>query len=179
MPPDARSGAAPVRRSNGEGPMKNDLVCRRPADQRRGARARHAGRDDRADAAVTTPDPVMTATDPAATALPRPDATNPIVQPSNANPEEDARGIPVISDAATAPAGFNQPATVARPESAARSSTRPPRRRHSRRPRLSALLADVTDNCVQTYERRSSGPDDNESPAPSPCAGLSVRRVIP
>ncbi|HWT13265.1 MAG TPA: hypothetical protein VN231_10970, partial [Allosphingosinicella sp.] len=31
------------------------------------------------------------------------------VAPDNAAPERDARGIPVVSDSATAPSGFNQP----------------------------------------------------------------------
>ena len=69
---------------------------------------------------------------------------NPVVQPSNAAPELDARGIPVISDPAVVPAGFNGTtgAGVGGPlvEPAADSSTR-------------ACTRTVTDNCVQTYER--------------------------
>ena len=71
---------------------------------------------------------------------------NPVVQPSNAAPERDARGIPVISDPAVVPAGFNgttgtgvggpmvDPATGA-------DASHP------------ACTRTVTDNCVQTYER--------------------------
>lgn len=76
---------------------------------------------------------------------------NPVVQPSNANPEHDARGIPVISDPAVVPAGFNgttgtgvggpmiDPATGATVTGAETSHP--------------ACTRTVTDNCVQTYER--------------------------
>lgn len=76
---------------------------------------------------------------------------NPVVQPSNAAPERDARGIPVISDPAVVPAGFNgttgsgvggpmvDPATGATMTGA--EASHPP------------CTATVTDNCVQTYER--------------------------
>jgi hypothetical protein len=76
---------------------------------------------------------------------------NPVVQPSNANPEHDARGIPVISDPAVVPAGFNgtagtgvggplvDPATGATVTGAEASHP--------------ACTRTVTDNCVQTYER--------------------------
>ncbi|HYD38454.1 MAG TPA: hypothetical protein VEA60_12620 [Allosphingosinicella sp.] len=76
---------------------------------------------------------------------------NPVVQPSNADPEHDARGIPVISDPAVVPAGFNgttgagvggplvDPATGATVTGA--ETSHPP------------CTATVTDNCVQTYER--------------------------
>ncbi|HYG47304.1 MAG TPA: hypothetical protein VD846_05105 [Allosphingosinicella sp.] len=87
----------------------------------------------------------------AAMASDMPAATTParLVQPSNAGPERDARGIPVISAAAVAPAGWNgvpaiatggpelDPATgeAAAPES------------------YPACTAAVTDRCLQTYER--------------------------
>ncbi|MEA3054345.1 MAG: hypothetical protein QOG72_3248 [Sphingomonadales bacterium] len=76
---------------------------------------------------------------------------NPVVQPSNAAPERDARGIAVISDAAVVPAGFNgttgtgvggpmiDPATGKAVTGA--DVSHPP------------CTATVTDNCVQTYER--------------------------
>ena len=76
---------------------------------------------------------------------------NPVVQPSNAAPEHDARGIAVISDPAVVPAGFNgtmgagvggpmvDPATGA---TVAGAETSHP-----------ACTRTVTDNCVQTYER--------------------------
>jgi hypothetical protein len=75
-----------------------------------------------------------------------------LVQPSNANPERDARGIPVISAAAIVPAGWNgvagtgeamggpllDPATG---EPMADTATYP------------ACTRTVTDHCLQTYER--------------------------
>jgi hypothetical protein len=76
---------------------------------------------------------------------------NPVVQPSNANPEHDARGIAVISDPAVVPAGYNgttgtgvggpmvDPVTGATMTGA--DSSHPP------------CTATVTDNCLQTYER--------------------------
>jgi hypothetical protein len=76
---------------------------------------------------------------------------NPVVQPSNANPEHDARGIAVISDPAVVPAGFNgttgtgvggpmvDPVTGATVTGAEASHP--------------ACTRTVTDNCVQTYER--------------------------
>ena len=79
---------------------------------------------------------------------------NPVVQPSNADPEHDARGIPVISDPAVVPAGFNgtaatgvggplvDPATGATVTGAEASHP--------------ACTRTVTDNCVQTYEKGRS-----------------------
>ena len=66
-------------------------------------------------------------------------ASPPVVQPGNDNPEEDARGITVMSDPAHVPAGFNgiAGAAVGGPDEA----SYPP------------CTAEVTDNCVQTYER--------------------------
>lgn len=78
--------------------------------------------------------------------------TGAVVQPSNANPERDARGIPVISDPAVVPAGWNgamgtavggplvDPATG---ETIDASDDSYP-----------ACTATVTDNCVQAYTRR-------------------------
>lgn len=74
------------------------------------------------------------------------------VAPSNAAPERDARGIPVISADATAPAGYNQPPGTpgAAPMSGAAptmgsAGDLPPCTRH------------VTDHCTQTYERNHGG----------------------
>ncbi len=79
-----------------------------------------------------------------------------IVQPSNADPELDARGIAVISDPAVAPAGFNQgpimvPA-VGGPfvDTSAALTTQPATEAYP------ACSSTVTDNCVQTYERGRS-----------------------
>lgn len=79
-------------------------------------------------------------------------STGSVAMPSNAAPERDARGIAVISDPATVPAGFNGTPDamdamggplldangnpVATPDGAYPACTRT-----------------VTDNCVQTYER--------------------------
>jgi len=74
-------------------------------------------------------------------------------------PEVDARGIPVVSAPATAPAGANQSVTVqagARvvpaPNQSAVFSTRPSDKTYV------ACTREVTDGCVQTYEgARSRG----------------------
>ena len=74
--------------------------------------------------------------------------------PSNANPERDARGIPVVSDAAEVPAGANEvvqiaPGAVFTPNPNQQSVFTP-------RPAAETYPAcsrTVTDNCVQTYER--------------------------
>ena len=71
------------------------------------------------------------------------------VPAANTSPERDARGIPVVSDPATAPSGFNEgprPAGTglpadARPAPMPDTGPTPPCSRT------------VTDNCVQTYER--------------------------
>lgn len=81
-------------------------------------------------------------------------ASGAVVAPSNANPERDARGIAVISDPAIVPAGWNgvagtavggplvDPATGETVDAADDN--------------YPACTASVTDNCVQTYERRRS-----------------------
>ena len=76
------------------------------------------------------------------------------VAPANTNVERDARGIPVVSDPATAPAGTNEvvsvPAgatVVANPNQQAAFSTRPADQEYP------ACSRTVTDNCVQAYER--------------------------
>ena len=80
-------------------------------------------------------------------------STGQVAMPSNAAPERDARGIAVISDPATVPAGYNGTldtlngtggplldATTGEP------ATTPD-------PAYPACTRTVTDNCVQTYER--------------------------
>ena len=71
-----------------------------------------------------------------------------LVQPSNANPEEDARGIRVISHPAIAPAGYN--GSVA---SAMGGPLLDPATGEAGGGGYPACSATVTDNCVQTYER--------------------------
>jgi hypothetical protein len=71
------------------------------------------------------------------------------VAPGNSAPERDARGIPVVSDPAAAPAGFNQPPQVGG-TGASPSSTPPSQPATENYPACSRT---VTDNCVQSYER--------------------------
>jgi hypothetical protein len=86
-----------------------------------------------------------------ATASNMPMASGTVVQPGNANPERDARGIAVISAAATVPAGWNGVAGTAMggplvdPATGATIDDT----NHS----YPACSASVTDNCLQTYER--------------------------
>ena len=95
----------------------------------------------------TTTTHATTHTTPMATTTP---ASGAVVQPSNADPEHDARGIAVISDPALVPTGFNGltaaamggplvDPTTGQPVQAADASYPP-------------CTADVTDNCVQTDE---------------------------
>jgi hypothetical protein len=72
-----------------------------------------------------------------------------LVEPSNAAPERDARGIPVISAAAVAPAGWNGV-----PASAVGGPELDPATGQAAAPdSYPACTAAVTDRCVQTYER--------------------------
>lgn len=68
---------------------------------------------------------------------------------TSSTPARDARGIAVVSDPATAPAGFNQPP---QPGGTGASPSQPPAPQPdtSESPPCSRT---VTDNCVQTYER--------------------------
>ena len=76
-------------------------------------------------------------------------ATSQVAQPSNASPELDARGIPVISDPATVPAGFNAPPGMGGPMVDASSPPAPQPATEN----YPACSRTVTDNCVQSYER--------------------------
>lgn len=76
------------------------------------------------------------------------------VAPGNASVERDARGIPVVSDPATAPAGTNQvvnvpsgATVVPNPNQQAAFATRPADQEYP------VCSRTVTDNCVQNYER--------------------------
>jgi hypothetical protein len=115
---------------------------------------------DNPDATVAVPDPVTVAV-PDATAAEtgmtvQTDLAAPagqMVLPSNADPERDARGIPVISAPAIAPPGFNQvPGTtlaIGGPllEPTDALATQPATESYP------ACTREVTDHCVQTYER--------------------------
>lgn len=73
-----------------------------------------------------------------------------IVEPGNADPERDARGIAVISAAAVAPAGWNGiPADAATGGPELDAVTGEPVAPDS----YPACTASVTDKCLQTYER--------------------------
>ena len=77
-------------------------------------------------------------------------ATAALVQPSNSDPERDARGIAVISDPAMTPAGWNGTAAG----SAMGGPELDPATGEPVAPETyPACTATVTDNCLQTYER--------------------------
>jgi hypothetical protein len=79
-------------------------------------------------------------------------ATSQVAQPSNASPELDARGIPVISDPAHVPAGFNPAPGMGGPLVDPASPPAPQPATENYPP----CTRTVTDNCVQTYERGRS-----------------------
>ena len=81
-------------------------------------------------------------------------ASGAIVQPSNADPEHDARGIAVISAPAVVPAGFNGVTTTAVGGPLADPATG--ETIDAADDSYPACSATVTDNCVQTYERGRS-----------------------
>ena len=77
------------------------------------------------------------------------EATAAIVQPSNSDPELDARGIPVISAAAIVPPGWNGTAAG----TAMGGPELDPATGEARAPdSYPACTADVTDKCLQEYE---------------------------
>jgi hypothetical protein len=134
----------------GTAPYDGDGVATQPYE----TDAATAGQSDTAMAAGTdaaTADQADTATTLASN---MPAASGAVVEPGNANPRRDARGIRVISAAATVPAGWNgvagtgeamggpllDPATG---EPIAEAPAAYP-----------ACAATVTDRCLQTYERR-------------------------
>lgn len=88
-------------------------------------------------------------TPPAAT----PPAAGTPVAPGNQAPERDARGIPVVSEQATAPAGANQPFSV---PPGAQVVLNPQAQVFTPQPAAGELppcTRTVTDRCTQTYER--------------------------
>jgi hypothetical protein len=88
-------------------------------------------------------------TEATAVAAALPAATDRIVEPSNADPERDARGIAVISAAAVVPAGWNGTAAgeaMGGPELDAVSGEAVAPDSYP------ACTATVTDKCLQTYE---------------------------
>lgn len=101
-------------------------------------------------APMTTPAPTTTSTMTSADTWAASTGTS--VAPGNADPERDARGIAVISDPASAPAGFNQQPGMGGP--VADPSQPPPSQPAT--DSYQACSRTVTDNCVQTYERGRS-----------------------
>lgn len=107
-------------------------------------------------AALAQSDVAKPINDPAAM-TPAPMSTGAVAMPSNADPERDARGIAVISDAAAVPAGYNgTPGTMngmggplVDPDDTA-ATGEPALAPDASYP---ACTRAVTDNCVQTYER--------------------------
>ncbi len=79
-------------------------------------------------------------------------STGSIVQPSNANPRRDARGIPVISLAAVVPAGYNGTPSG---DSGMGGPLLDPNTGQpvSDNGNYPACTRHTTDKCVQTYER--------------------------
>jgi len=71
------------------------------------------------------------------------------VAPDNSAPERDARGIPVVSDPAAAPPGFNE---SPQPGGTGASPSAPPAPQPPT-DNYPACSRTVTDNCVQAYER--------------------------
>lgn len=80
-------------------------------------------------------------------------STGATVAPGNTRPETDARGIPVISAPAVAPAGWNVPYGQGTPAPA--SGPAPAMGAAADLPPCSRT---VTDRCVQTYERGARRP---------------------
>lgn len=96
--------------------------------------------------AQTTTDPASSTEATTTTSAP---ATGTTVAPGNASPERDARGIPVVSDAATAPPGWNAMPAVG---GTGASPSAPAEPQGSAGP-LPPCSRKVTDRCTQTYER--------------------------
>lgn len=76
-------------------------------------------------------------------------ASGAVVQPSNARPERDARGIAVISAPAVVPPGWNGTAGSAMGGPLLDPATGEPLAARDYPP----CTASVTDRCLQTYER--------------------------
>jgi hypothetical protein len=89
----------------------------------------------------------------AAVARNPPMGTGSTVAPANSAPERDARGIPVVSAPATAPAGWNVPYGSGTPAPAGQAAA--PMGAATDLPPCSRT---VTDRCVQTYERGARSP---------------------
>ncbi len=80
---------------------------------------------------------------------PAPGPSTQMAAPANTAPERDARGIPVISDPAEVPAGWNEAPRVG--GTGASPTARPAPMPATEEYRVCSRT--VTDNCVQSYER--------------------------
>jgi hypothetical protein len=77
------------------------------------------------------------------------------VAPGNAAPERDARGIPVISNPAWAPAGTNlSPVITSGAQAVPNPNQSAAFQAYAAAETYPACTRTVTDNCIQTYERR-------------------------
>jgi hypothetical protein len=84
------------------------------------------------------------------------------VEPSNAAPRHDARGVPVISAPATSPAGWNQP-----PGTPSTAPASQPAAAQGNEGPMPPCTRKVTDHCTQTYERNHGPAGDAMAAAPS------------
>lgn len=100
----------------------------------------------------TAASPELASADAAAPApvLASADTASAIVQPSNSDPERDARGIAVISAAAVVPPGWNGSAAG---EAMGGPLLDPATGEPLAPDSYPACTASVTDKCLQTYER--------------------------
>ena len=120
--------------------------------QETGGKVATASADDMADAKVQTAMVDKSAYVGTGGPLEEASATPAVVQPSNANPEHDARGIPVMSDVAFVPPGFNgSGGAVGGPVESGDDESYP------------ACTRERTDNCIQLYERGVSAQADKVS----------------
>lgn len=81
----------------------------------------------------------------------------PVVAPGNTAPERDARGIPVLSDPAVSPPGYNQPAGTNGVGGPMVDPSQPPAPQPATTD-YPPCSRTVTDHCVQTYERGVARP---------------------
>ena len=83
-------------------------------------------------------------------------ASSRVIQPSNANPRRDNRGVPVISDAAVVPSGFNGvtgSTAMGGPENDTANVQTVPTTAAG----VPVCSRKVTDHCVESYSQRYTG----------------------
>ena len=90
---------------------------------------------------------------------PAPDAaTAPAAPAAELRPERDARGIPVVSETATAPTGANEPFTVPQGAEVVLNPNRQVFTPQPAQGEMPPCTREVTDRCTQTYERGVRAP---------------------